>query len=184
MDEIERRFLCTSAPSPELLETADKIQRIRQGYLTRVGPAIRVRQKNDQYLMTVKSGRGLVRREVEWPIPADVASELFGIAGDHTVAKTRYVLGRWEIDVFSGPLEGLVVVEVELENEHEATPRPPVGLPELVEVTDEPVLTNRWLAGLEPDAAAAFVTALHGGVEDGLTWARANAFDGEDASLA
>ena len=184
MEEIERRFLCTSTPSPELLAQADKVQEIRQGYLTRVGPAIRVRQKDEAYLMTVKSGQGLIRKEVEWPIPAGVASELFEIAGDRTIAKTRYVLGRWEIDVFAGTLTGLVVVEVELESAAEATPAPPAGLPPLVEVTDEPALTNRWLAGLDPASAVAFVEALSRGVDTGMRWARENAFEEEDASLA
>lgn len=181
MDEIERRYLC-GAVETEVLAGADRVQRIRQGYLTQVGPAIRVRQKDDAFLMTVKSGTGLVRREVEWPIPTDVARQLFEIAGARRIAKTRYVLGRWEVDVFEGPLSGLVVAEIELVAPDEPVPSHPPGLVLLREVTEDPFLTNRWLAGLEPSEARAFAHASSLGVDQALAWVRAHMAAEESAS--
>ncbi|MCA9738795.1 MAG: CYTH domain-containing protein [Gemmatimonadota bacterium] len=171
MHEIERRFLCGPLEGGALAR-ADRVQRIRQGYLTTSGPAVRVRQKDDAFLMTVKAGGGLVRREVEWPIPADVADELFEIAGARVLSKTRHVLGRWEVDVFDGALAGLVVAEVELSAADESLPSPPAGVPLLREVTEEPGLTNQWLAALEPEAARAFVAAAAAGPDAALAWVR------------
>ncbi|MEZ4416720.1 MAG: adenylate cyclase [Gemmatimonadota bacterium] len=173
MHEIERRYLCGPV-APETLTAADRVQRIRQGYLTRVGPAIRVRQKDDAFLMTVKSGSGLVRREVEWPIPPEVAAGLFEIAGSGVLTKLRYVFGRWEIDVFSGALTGLVVAEIELAREDEPTPPVPEGIVPLREVTEERGLTNQWLAALTPDEARALVAEIGKGPDAAMAWVRAH----------
>ncbi len=182
MEEIERRYLCVSPMPDHLLSRADRVQVIRQGYLTAEGPSIRVRQKNDVFLMTVKSGQGLVRTEVEWPVPEDVAHQLFKVAEDLLITKTRYVVGRWEIDVFDGALQGLTVVEVELESATEPLPAVPAGMPELVEVTEEPAMTNRWLAGLTDGEAREFVEALATSIPSAVAWANASLFDGGDPS--
>ena len=68
--EIERQFLCRQ-PTDPVLSGADAVRPIRQAYLTGTGTAVRVRRIDDTTVLTVKSGIGLVRREVEFPIDAD-----------------------------------------------------------------------------------------------------------------
>ena len=157
--EIERQFIL-KAVSDETLRIATRSRRIRQGYLTRVGPAIRVRHIADKYVMTVKSGGGFVRREVEFEITPDVAQGLFDIAGESTIDKTRYDVGGWEIDVFHGRHEGLLVGEVELEREHDPIPPVPEGVEVLRDVTEELGFHNQFLASLDAPEARALLTDL------------------------
>src|SRR5690606_28604638 len=110
------RFLCRVVDA-QALERAGRRSSIRQGYLTRGDPAVRIRQRDAAYLLTTKSGSGRVRREVELPVPPEQGAILMELAGDHRLEKVRHVVGRWEVDVYAGKLEGLVLAEVELERE-------------------------------------------------------------------
>jgi len=174
MHEIERQFLM-DLPSPEVVRGADAVQRIRQAYLTEVGPAIRVRQIDDRTVLTVKRGGGLVRREVEFDIPAEAAEQLFEMAPDQTITKTRYVVGRWELDVFEGPHAGLCIAEVELESEDEPTPAVPAGVRLGREVTEEAGFTNQFLAHLTASEAAALVGLLSRDINKAMEWVRRRA---------
>ncbi len=157
--EIERRFLVARV-ADETLRGAGRTLRIRQGYLTEGRPAVRVRQSNADYRMTVKDGEGLVRREIEFDVSGEAAAGLFEIAADRTIEKTRYEVGRWEIDVFRGHFEGLVIAEVELESEDEPLPEIPSGLDLACEVTSVRGFTNQYLASLGEAEARALVVAL------------------------
>lgn len=147
MFEIERQFLLDAVPA-RVLEGADRVVTIRQGYLTTVPPAIRVRQLDGEFLMTVKSGGTLIRREVEFAIPRLIAEQLFEIAGDHLIEKTRYVVGPWEIDVFAGRHEGVIVAEFEMETPDDPLPPLPGGLVPVMELTHERTFSNQILAQL------------------------------------
>ena len=129
MTEIERRYLARIA-DPAVLERA-RVSRIRQGYLSAGEPAVRVRERETDgdfaYTLTVKAGRGVIRREVEVPIDADAGLALMEMAGRRVLEKLRHVVGRWEIDVFQGKLTGLTLAEVELDHPREVVPAP-VGL--------------------------------------------------------
>ena len=165
MVEIERRFLCRVADTGALEREGRRIA-IRQGYLTRDDPTVRVRQKDGEYLLTVKSGSGRVRQEVEVAIGPAEGEALMAMAGEHRLEKVRYAVGRWEVDVFGEKLVGLVLAEVELEREDEALPAPPPWLELVREVTDDAAFTNQRLAWLGPAEAARFVRgagALGGG---------------------
>lgn len=162
MIEIERRFLCRVL-EPDALQTAARRSEIRQGYLSRGEPAVRIRARDGQYLLTIKAGRGRVRREVEVPVDEEAARALFDIAGDRQLEKVRYVIDRWEIDVFRGPLEGLVIAEVELDTPDEPLPRTPPGITLIREVTDDPAFTNQHLASLTPESARRLVGKLESG---------------------
>ena len=159
MLEIERQLLLRSVEE-SVLRSATRVRRIRQGYLTKVGPAIRVRELPDRSVMTVKSGGGLVRREVEFEISTDVAAGLFEIAGDSTIEKTRYDVGRWEIDVFHERHEGLLIAEVELEAVDEPVPPLPAGIDVLEDVTEHSGFNNQFLAFLDDAAAPSLIAAL------------------------
>ena len=45
------------------------------------------------------SGSGRVRQEVEVAVGAAEGEALMAMAGEHRLAKVRYAVGRWEIDI-------------------------------------------------------------------------------------
>jgi CYTH domain-containing protein len=155
MIEIERRFLCRITD----LKALSDVPRwhIRQGYLTDREPAVRIRRREDEYILTFKAGRGLVRREVELPVPPEIGAELMDMAGEHRLDKIRYQVGRWEIDLFEGKLTGLVLAEIELSSIDETLPPAPVGMELGREVTEEGAFTNQRLALLGEDLARQLV---------------------------
>lgn len=159
MIEIERRFLARVA-GPAALRDAQASE-IRQGYLSLDEPAVRIRRRGPGWVLTVKAGRGLVRREVEVEVSAEAGEALMEIAGAHVLEKTRHVLGRWEVDVFTGKLEGLVVAEAELRDADEPLPPAPAGIRLLREITDDGAWTNQRLAALDEVAARALVEAAY-----------------------
>lgn len=123
--EIERKFLVRDM---SVLAGVPGIA-FRQGYLsTEPERSVRVRRSGDLAFVTIKgiSGpSGASRAEFEYPIPArDADAMLDELALRPLIEKTRYRVeagGRvWEIDVFTGANEGLVVAEVELPTEDAA----------------------------------------------------------------
>lgn len=136
--ELERKFLVLSCDLSRLTGG----ERIRQGYLS-CEPVVRVRVRGQEAFLTIK-GPGLGRRpEFEYPIPLDDAQELLGLCGA-VIDKARYTIGRVELDVFEGPLAGLVLAEVE-----EVPPDEPIAPPEgieWVEVTGQPEYESSSLA--------------------------------------
>ncbi len=159
MYEIERRFVARI--EDENVLATGPVKRLEQGYLTAGEPSVRVRHENGHYVLAVKSGRGLVRREIEAPLPPEAGAALLDMAGERRLAKVRYRLGRWEIDVFEGALAGLVLVEIELHSEQEALPPAPVGVALLQEVTEDGRYVNQELAGLTAEAAATLVASTY-----------------------
>lgn len=170
MKEIERQFLCRRV-DPGVLERADRQMDFVQGYLTRGDPAVRVRRIRqgdvERWVLTVKGGSGLVREEAEFELdPAD-GERLLDAAGGRRVEKTRYVVGRWEIDVYSGRYQGLLVAEVELEREGEPTPPAPEGVHADVEVTGKGRYTNQALAWRDREAAEALLEEVRWMLDEG-----------------
>jgi len=170
--EIERQFLVRRI-DPAVMDRAERVHSIRQGYLTEVGPAIRVRKIDTRHVMTVKSGGGLVRQEVEFDIEPEVADELFQIADGRVIQKTRYVLGGWELDVFEGRHSGLLIGECELNDAKDPTPPVPSGVDVWREVTEEPGFTNQFLACLDEAEAGELVALLGSDMNAALDWVRA-----------
>ena len=127
--EIERKFLVRDPSVVAGLQGT----RMRQGYLS-IDPerTVRVRVSGTRAFLTVKGGpsdSGASRAEFEYEIPVRDATELLdGLALRPQIDKTRYRIaaGRlvWEIDVFAGVNEGLVVAEVELPSEATAVVLP------------------------------------------------------------
>ena len=120
--EIERKYLVDL----EKLGTLENGTRIKQGYLsTNKDAVVRVRVKNDKAYLTIKGpNNGISRLEFEYEIPFDEANEMLGnLCKKPLIDKTRYIIKHdihiWEIDVFYGDNEGLVVAEVELKDENE-----------------------------------------------------------------
>ena len=148
--EIERKFLVEGRP----WEHAGAGTSIRQGYLSR-GPrgVVRVRCSPSEAWLTVKGATvGVSRSEFEYAIPCPDAEAMLALCEGEIVEKTRYTLDHrgacWEIDVFHGRNEGLVVAEIELESESQKFERPDwLGR----EVSDEARYANSNLS-VEPYA--------------------------------
>ena len=87
--------------------------------------------------------KNLTRSEYEYEIPVNEALSLIEDFDLKVLKKLRYKieyqLKTWEIDVFEGKLEGLVIAEIELEKEDEK-----FEIPEWVgqEVTFDPIYLN------------------------------------------
>lgn len=130
--EIERKFLVNH----QLWARAEKPQgqTFRQGYLlTDPNKTIRVRIADAIGTLTIKGiTTGATRAEFEYQIPVEEARELLEQFSVSELSKTRYKLEfaqkTWEVDVFSGDNQGLIVAEIELDDESE-----PIDLPAWIE---------------------------------------------------
>ena len=128
--EIERKFLVTGP----FKDKAYDATRIQQGYIASGrGRTVRVRVRGDKGYLTIKgpSDRaGLARFEWEKEITVGDANELMRICEPGIIDKTRYLVkspdGRhvWEVDEFYGENEGLVMAEIELDDENESFMKP------------------------------------------------------------
>lgn len=112
--EIERKFLVPALPAGLSQYPASQIW---QAYLS-FTPEIRIRKKDGRYFLTEKGEGALARAEKEREIsPPDFASREPGRISN-PIEKTRYRIPlegglTAELDVFSGKLAGLCLVEVE-----------------------------------------------------------------------
>lgn len=126
--EIERKFLVSGDFSRGELSR----ERILQGYIcSQPGRTVRVRLYGNQGFLTIKGpspDNGLSRYEFEQAIAPEDAEALFRLCEPGTIEKVRHrvQVGRhvWEVDVFHGENEGLVLAEIELETPGEAFERP------------------------------------------------------------
>ena len=118
--EIERKFKVNDSFRP----TTVGIE-MAQGYLSRdPSRTVRIRTTGIQGFLTIKGEtHGASRCEYEYEIPPDEAQELLALCDEPLVEKTRYVENYaghvWEVDVFHGANEGLIVAEIELTSETE-----------------------------------------------------------------
>ena len=148
--EIERKFLVLG---DAWRKKATGHTAIEQGYLARGRKStIRIRIKDGKHAtLTVKSREaGSSRSEFEYRISLKDAKAMMELCGSSRIEKQRFTLPQgkltWEIDVFSGRHEGLVIAEVELP-EIDA----PVKLPSWIgeEVTADPRYRNSSLVGTD-----------------------------------
>ena len=160
--EIERKFLVVS---DSWRNSAIRHTKIRQAYLdSNAKVSIRVRIKDDSSAnLTLKSRSSkLRRREFEYAIPTLDAEELISLRRSCIIEKIRHVVPygnlNWEVDVFSGENQGLIVAEIELPDENHQIKLPPwIG----AEVTGQDRYYNGTLAQhpyrswLNSDAAVA-----------------------------
>ncbi|MBF8456919.1 CYTH domain-containing protein [Kaistella sp. G5-32] len=121
--EIERKFLVDHDKWENFEKPAGDFY--RQGYLlTEPHKTIRVRQTSDKGFLTIKGiSVGATRAEYEYEIPCVEAKELLDQFAVSELSKVRYKIPVenhiWEVDVFSGQNEGLIVAEIELGSEDE-----------------------------------------------------------------
>ena len=121
--EIERKFLVIQEQWEQLEKPVGEFY--RQGYLlTDPQKTIRVRQTSDKGFLTIKGiSVGATRAEYEYEIPFEEAKELLDQFSIAELSKVRFKIAIenhiWEVDVFSGKNEGLIVAEIELKSEDE-----------------------------------------------------------------
>ena len=125
--EIERKFLVKSLEWKELAKGI----LYRQGYLNSAKErVVRVRTIDDKAFITIKGiTAGVSRLEFEYEVPLADANEMLDkLVEQPIIEKRRYKIARdgvvWEIDEFFGDNEGLVIAEVELQDEQQEIVRP------------------------------------------------------------
>ena len=138
--EIERKYLVNKAAwqsyKTKLLNLTETIGiKYCQGYLpTTNETTVRLRVISEQGYLTIKSKTvGNTRSEFEYAIPVVDAQEMLDtLCLKPLIEKIRYKINYdnlvWEVDEFLGDNAGLIIAEIELENEQQQ-----VDLPNWVE---------------------------------------------------
>jgi len=147
MIEIERKFLVQG----DFLPYVTKKEKIVQAYICNTPEKnVRVRIKGEKAYITIKGPsdkNGFSRSEFEYEIPVSDAEKMLKLCESGFIEKVRHYVTyenhTFEIDVFFGANEGLVLAELELESENEAFEKPDwVG----EEVTGDIRYYNAYLA--------------------------------------
>ncbi|MDX9882199.1 MAG: CYTH domain-containing protein [Prolixibacteraceae bacterium] len=143
--EIERKFLVIK----EKMAIHVSGMYLCQAYLTDdPGRTVRIRIAGEQAFLTIKGPvNSISRSEFEYPVPVSEAREIMKLAIFPPVEKTRYKIRHedfwWELDIFHGSNEGLLLAELELDSEDQEITLPPwIGR----EVSGDPRYFNSYLA--------------------------------------
>jgi CYTH domain-containing protein len=148
MKEIERKFLVENL---DFLSEASSSYPIAQGYLNSdPNRSVRIRKTSEGGFITVKgasSQSGMSRFEWEKPLSSKEVDVLLPLCEEGTIVKDRYLvpfMGKvFEVDVFKEANKGLILAEVELEEEDEHFEKPHwLG----TEVTSDPRYYNSYLS--------------------------------------
>ncbi|MDJ0662514.1 MAG: CYTH domain-containing protein [Crocosphaera sp.] len=141
--EIERKFLVINDDWRSLGQG----EVYRQGYLPTGNQMTTVRVRiigNEAYLTIKSKTEGITRNEFEYPIPLKDAQIMLDTLCDRPlIEKIRYKITQdnlvWEIDEFQGENKGLIIAEVELQNENQS-----INIPDWVgkEVSHDPKYYN------------------------------------------
>lgn len=145
--EIERKFLVNNEKWVVLEKPQGNLY--IQGYLCiDEEKVVRVRSASGHGFLTIK-GRSdtFSHPEYEYKIPLSDAEELISAYTKNTVIKRRYRIPAgnhtWEVDIFEGENEGLMVAEIELNDSGEMFEKPEwVG----EEVTSDKKYYNAYLS--------------------------------------
>ena len=146
--EIERKFLVRELPAGL---TSYPKNEISQGYFVCLddGLQVRLRKSGERYSLTFKRGTGTVREEREIELTGTQFEALWPTTEGKRLLKTRYEIpfgGRIvEIDLYHERQEGLIVAEVEFDEEEAAKNfQPPPWLGD--DVTGDRRYSNQLLA--------------------------------------
>jgi CYTH domain-containing protein len=110
---------------------------------------VRIRQRDDAGFLTIKGKKtGAVAAEFEYPLPGPDIAPLLALCGSRLVQKARYKIpgpdGQvWELDLFSGQHQGLMIAELELQQEKSPYLKPDWLGPE---ITQDPRFSNANLS--------------------------------------
>jgi adenylate cyclase len=128
--EIERKFLIDDNKWNKVIKPEGT--HYRQGYiLADGGRTVRIRVSDTSAFLNLKCKSGssnISHNEYEYEIPLDDGLEIlnkFALSGTEKIRYDISFEGKiWEVDVFLGDNEGLIVAEIELESEDEAFEKP------------------------------------------------------------
>lgn len=125
--EIERKFLVHRELLPPLEHGCD----IVQAYIfCKNTKELRIRILKDTSFLTLKChSYKCAREEFEYEIPLEEGKRIIQVGALYPpLEKTRYKVSYenkdWEIDIFKGAQEGLILAELELAFENEEFPKP------------------------------------------------------------
>ncbi|HCT64884.1 MAG TPA: adenylate cyclase [Lachnospiraceae bacterium] len=148
--EIEKKYLATSIPfSLDCL----KSKKISQCYIS-VDPTIRIRQSDQEYILTVKGSGLICREEFELFLTHEQYKKLLLKAETPILYKTRYFVPienslTAEIDIYQGNLQGLITIEVEFQSVYASeTFTPPLWFGKDVSNSFEYTNSNLCLHGI------------------------------------
>ena len=150
--EIERKFLI--AKTPDNLDSYPS-HVIEQAYLC-TAPVVRIRKRDDDYILTYKSAGLMCREEAEHPLTKEAYAHLLEKADYNVITKRRYKIPEKdnltiELDIFDGLFKGLVIAEVEFPDVESANAYvPPSWFTK--EVTNESTYHNSTLSQMESQA--------------------------------
>lgn len=118
--EIERKFLVEKSKIPVNLEQYPHYS-LEQAYII-TEPVLRIRKKNDTYILTYKGSGLMQREEAEFPLTEDAYNKLLTKTEGNVITKTRYKIPEKngltiEFDIFAGIFKGLFIAEVEFPDE-------------------------------------------------------------------
>ena len=151
MIEIERKFL---VKTNEFKNLALSSVNIKQAYLSKdPHRTVRIRIKDKQAFLTIKgisSASGMSRFEWEKELTLEEGEMLFQLALPTVIVKKRYIVPQgalsFEVDVFEGDHQGLILAEIELPSESTSIVLPPwIGK----EVTGDQRYYNSYLSSKE-----------------------------------
>jgi adenylate cyclase len=126
--EIEKKFLVDHEKWQQLVKPQGKVY--KQGYLlSDEKRTVRVRVADDVAYITLKgSTTGISRSEFEYTIPVNEGKEILKDMATSFMEKTRYNIkyagNVWEVDVFEGDNQGLIIAEIELKHENQEFEKP------------------------------------------------------------
>ncbi len=115
--EVERKFLVGEASWRGAVEASTDFVQFYLAISSDRSVRLRISDGRSAKL-TLKFGSDLVERdEFEYPVPLGDAREMMQFALGNVIRKTRHHVRHrgylYEVDEFAGPLDGLVVVELE-----------------------------------------------------------------------
>lgn len=125
--ETERKFLIKNT---RFKENISQKHEMKQGYLsTEPNHVVRIRTLDGKGFITIKGeNSGITRSEFEYEIPQQDVLEMMETMCTTLIEKFRYIVYyggmKWEIDEFFNDNEGLMLAEIELDDEKQDFERP------------------------------------------------------------
>ena len=124
--EIEKKFFVLN---DSFKKFSHQSIHITQGYIfSSKDKVLRVRITPEISKIAIKSGNDIIRQEYEYKVPTKDAKQLLSLCDGYKIEKKRYLIEfkgfTWEVDVFLKENKGLIVAEIELDNENQEFAKP------------------------------------------------------------
>ena len=160
--EIERKYLIDEKMLPKDYKDHPHSE-LEQAYII-TDPVLRIRRKDDEYILTYKSSGLMSRQEIEMPLTKEAYDNLLNKTEGAVISKTRYRIPEKddltiELDIFHKAFEGLILAEVEFPDEDMANAYiPPTWFSK--DVTMENTFHNSRLSSLSENEISELLSDL------------------------